>query len=548
MGRRGKKAPIANDVAVEKFVKNDVSEKNVAASENVVSKTPNGNVEKVAKAKKAPAKKNAKKIEQVAHVETTENDDADADASNGIDEQAVLPKRGAKGKAKAAEIVVAIEKPSKSKRGKQNDEVANVNGQSIQNAQESVAKAKPVKEKAADKKTAKSKSKKDEEPVVEVIEPLPEPPKKRGRKANYVIENLGIVPKKTAAPKSKIDAKPQKPKDIPVESDESDDIAQNGANVSAPKRKGKQEKPVTPPKKTKKEKKEKIEELPPSPVPKLTKKVRKVAELKLEEPPAISEDELPVTTSRKRGAAKKGQKQVEQPAADEEPPKKEVKEKSPKKPSAANVTSRKRGGNKNVPDDVPNDALVTKRSKPEKALAAEKKDSAPKMNATATDYSKIDFKNGDKDYNLKISSWNVAGLRALSTKNGLDYFEHEKPDIICLQVSNFFLVRLLLVLKLNFVHFRWQEIKCLEEEVPEAAKLKGYHPYWCSTPGGRGGVAILSKSMPYNVEQNLGDEEMDEEGRIITAEYSKFFLVNVYVPNAGRKLVCFKRIINKLNL
>lgn len=121
MGRRGKKAPIANDVAVEKFVENDVSEKNVAASENVVSKTPNGNVEKVAKAKKAPAKKNAKKIEQVAHVETTENDDADADASNGIDEQAVLPKRGAKGKAKAAEIVVAIEKPSKSKRGKQND-------------------------------------------------------------------------------------------------------------------------------------------------------------------------------------------------------------------------------------------------------------------------------------------------------------------------------------------------------------------------------------------------------------------------------------------
>lgn len=86
-----------------------------------------------------------------------------------------------------------------------------------------------------------------------------------------------------------------------------------------------------------------------------------------------------------------------------------------------------------------------------------------------------------------------------------------------------------------------QEIKCLEEEVPAEAKLKGYHPYWCSTPGGRGGVAILSKSMPYNVEKNIGNEEMDEEGRIITAEYSKFFLVCVYVPNAGRKLINLDR-------
>lgn len=47
--------------------------------------------------------------------------------------------------------------------------------------------------------------------------------------------------------------------------------------------------------------------------------------------------------------------------------------------------------------------------------------------------------------------------------------------------------------------------------------------------------------MPYSVEKNLNDEEMDEEGRIITAEYSKFYLVCVYVPNAGRKLVNLDR-------
>lgn len=43
--------------------------------------------------------------------------------------------------------------------------------------------------------------------------------------------------------------------------------------------------------------------------------------------------------------------------------------------------------------------------------------------------------------------------------------------------------------------------------------------------------------MPYNVEYGLGDKDLDGEGRLITAEYSKFFLVCVYVPNSGRKLV-----------
>lgn len=54
--------------------------------------------------------------------------------------------------------------------------------------------------------------------------------------------------------------------------------------------------------------------------------------------------------------------------------------------------------------------------------------------------------------------------------------------------------------------------------------------------------------MPYNVDYGIGNEEMDNEGRIITAEYEKFYLVCVYVPNAGRKLVNLpKRLLwNKL--
>lgn len=81
----------------------------------------------------------------------------------------------------------------------------------------------------------------------------------------------------------------------------------------------------------------------------------------------------------------------------------------------------------------------------------------------------------------------------------------------------------------------------MEDQVPDEARLKDYHPYWCSTPGGRGGVALLTRKMPYNVDFNLGDAEMDEEGRIITADYTKFFLVCVYVPNSGRQLVNLER-------
>lgn len=50
-------------------------------------------------------------------------------------------------------------------------------------------------------------------------------------------------------------------------------------------------------------------------------------------------------------------------------------------------------------------------------------------------------------------------------------------------------------------------------------------------------IFYQNQVMPYNVDYGLGDEESDGEGRIITAEFSKFFLICVYVPNSGRKLV-----------
>ncbi|KAI8121208.1 Recombination repair protein 1 [Lucilia cuprina] len=149
--------------------------------------------------------------------------------------------------------------------------------------------------------------------------------------------------------------------------------------------------------------------------------------------------------------------------------------------------------------------------------------SAP-LNATETKYVKEDFdlpppNEGqtveEPRFNLKISSWNVAGLRSWLKKEGLKYLEYEEPDIFCMQ-----------------------ETKCTTDQLPEeVVRIPGYHPYWLCMPGGYAGVAIYSKIMPINVEYGIGNKEFDDCGRIITAEYEKFFLINVYVPNSGRKLV-----------
>jgi len=135
------------------------------------------------------------------------------------------------------------------------------------------------------------------------------------------------------------------------------------------------------------------------------------------------------------------------------------------------------------------------------------------------DLSKLDFEcsrttaDGDK-WNYKISSWNVAGLRACVKKDGLKYIEKESPDIICLQ-----------------------ETKCPEKKLPPEVKLPGYHTYGVSgEKDGYAGVALYSKEKPIEVKYGLNIAKHDNEGRVITAEYEKFYVVGTYVPNAGQGL------------
>lgn len=73
-----------------------------------------------------------------------------------------------------------------------------------------------------------------------------------------------------------------------------------------------------------------------------------------------------------------------------------------------------------------------------------------------------------------------------------------------------------------------------QAEVP----TPGYHQYWCSAERkGYSGTLLLTKEEPQEVSYGIGMEEHDREGRVITARYPDFTLVNVYVPNAGSELV-----------
>jgi exodeoxyribonuclease III len=114
---------------------------------------------------------------------------------------------------------------------------------------------------------------------------------------------------------------------------------------------------------------------------------------------------------------------------------------------------------------------------------------------------------------MKLLSWNVNGIRAVLKKGFLDFLESEQPDIICLQ-----------------------EHKASPEVVPVEWSSE-YSAYWSvAQRKGYSGTVILTKPKPVAVTYGLGIAEHDTEGRVVTAEYPEFFVVNAYVPNSKREL------------
>ncbi len=109
----------------------------------------------------------------------------------------------------------------------------------------------------------------------------------------------------------------------------------------------------------------------------------------------------------------------------------------------------------------------------------------------------------------RMISWNVNGLRAAEKKGFSEFLAREKPDILCLQ-----------------------ETKTSEDP---GIDMNDYKVFWNhAQKKGFAGTALLSKEEPLDVTHGISDE--DTEGRVITAEYPGFFLVNVYTPNSQRGL------------
>ncbi|HBA05190.1 MAG TPA: exodeoxyribonuclease III [Clostridium sp.] len=113
---------------------------------------------------------------------------------------------------------------------------------------------------------------------------------------------------------------------------------------------------------------------------------------------------------------------------------------------------------------------------------------------------------------MKLISWNVNGIRACVQKGFLDFFKEVDADMFCIQES-----------------------KVQGGQIELA--LEGYHQYWnYAEKKGYSGTAIFTKIEPMNVSYGIGIEEHDKEGRVITLEFEKFYLVTVYTPNSKSEL------------
>jgi len=114
---------------------------------------------------------------------------------------------------------------------------------------------------------------------------------------------------------------------------------------------------------------------------------------------------------------------------------------------------------------------------------------------------------------LTVISWNVNGIRAVQRKNGFDFLKKEKPHVLCLQ-----------------------ETRAAPEDVDEALPSFSHAAWNPARRPGYSGTATFSRVKPVSVRPGIGVAAHDREGRVLTTELDKLFVVNVYTPNSRRDL------------
>ncbi|WP_165055199.1 MULTISPECIES: exodeoxyribonuclease III [unclassified Adlercreutzia] len=113
---------------------------------------------------------------------------------------------------------------------------------------------------------------------------------------------------------------------------------------------------------------------------------------------------------------------------------------------------------------------------------------------------------------MRLVSWNVNGLRAVLKKDFLETFAALDADVFALQ-----------------------ETKCQAGQVE--LDLPGYHQHWSyAEKKGYSGTAVFSREEPLRVLHGLGNDYLDQEGRVVVLEFEAFWFVDVYTPNAQNEL------------
>ena len=113
---------------------------------------------------------------------------------------------------------------------------------------------------------------------------------------------------------------------------------------------------------------------------------------------------------------------------------------------------------------------------------------------------------------MKIVTWNVNGFRSLMSRSLLEDFSALDADVYCLQETRI-------------------------QQGQGGVDLPGYQHYWAyADRPGYSGTAVLTLPEPDGVYTGLGHEVFDAEGRVITVDYGRFYLVNAYAPNVAPDL------------
>lgn len=117
---------------------------------------------------------------------------------------------------------------------------------------------------------------------------------------------------------------------------------------------------------------------------------------------------------------------------------------------------------------------------------------------------------------MKILSFNVNGIRAIIKRDFANDMKANDLDVICLQETKATPEQVQETLLFDFSDY---------EIYANSAERKGYS-----------GTAILTRIKPISVTYDMGIEEHDREGRVITMEFEDYYLITVYTPNSGSDL------------